>query len=154
MTTQALDPHTSTIAEIERYLVELPCPECGGTGEVASVGDHGPTACLMPCRTTGLRFPSLSRPCLRHGGTEWAGGPSCDRCIDGRVPNFTAFGLLNTICRIRVQGVAVFVEFDDSVRVYLGPQGCQAWPWNTEVELIDGLSRALVAAVVAEKEGK
>ncbi len=109
-TTTPPDPQTATQADIEGWLVGLRCPECGEHCHKQTPKkphfDILNTACeehgivhicdCYTCNATGLRFP-FTRPCLRHGGTDWAGGPSCDHCTDGRVAAVTLEVVLDAI---------------------------------------------------------
>ena len=93
----------------------------------------------------------LSRECPRHEGQPHTPHAELDgsRCTDGRVPNVTVFGLLDAL-----RGMdADYVLGPRTINLFPGrstAKQMRQWPWTTEAELIEALTRALAAAVQAE----
>ncbi len=101
-TTQTPSPTDAQIADVQAWLLGLPCPDCKGEGRIfvpypAKVGPAGIAGHdCDTCNATGLRFSGLSRECPGYGSQHPPHLPGV--CYtDGRVPAFTLEAVLEAL---------------------------------------------------------
>lgn len=97
--TQTLDIAKAEAPELNRWLAEQPCPQCGGQKGYRGDDWDMPRLCTV-CKGTGLAFPWASEKCLHQNleGVGWEQDCSCNG--SGRVPrNITIEDVLDHASR-------------------------------------------------------